>query len=315
MVKSLLFGLAFGSVGTLVAMQYHFVRTDERFVIVSRAHQPPLRSVYVDIRDWNTAMWEHYPELQEAIVKAGRQDLLTARSSTAKNLDSAIPFQGVSRTGETPIFTASEARSAPTPPSPKSALPPEASNSIQSPRVALGTSTATKSMFSESLSEPTMSEPTTTIKENPASQPAPHSTLTDLPVTAESLLHSMQRTVPQPEEIVPSAVAGRLTKPVPEVVAETLKQGPKPDWVQSLLRTIVPGASGSTESAFDEPAARAQSVLNAETPASPPLQKSVGPLQQIIPQRLPSVSPVPPTEDSAFPATPRRIDATGVLEI
>ncbi|HWL10499.1 MAG TPA: hypothetical protein VNQ76_18990 [Planctomicrobium sp.] len=89
MIKIFLFGLLAGAFGTVMAMQYHVVRTHERFMVVARIHQPPVRTAYVDVREWTPAMWEHYPDLSEAMVKAGRSDLLT-RDGRA-TLPQAIP--------------------------------------------------------------------------------------------------------------------------------------------------------------------------------------------------------------------------------
>ncbi|WP_437192106.1 hypothetical protein [Planctomicrobium sp. SH527] len=77
MIKSFVLGLLIGGTSGLMAMHYHLVRTPERLLLVSRVHQPPLRSIYVDARSWNPARWQHYPELSEAMVKAGHQELLT----------------------------------------------------------------------------------------------------------------------------------------------------------------------------------------------------------------------------------------------
>ncbi len=76
MLKSFAAGITVGAIATLVATQYHVIRTPERVLMISRVHQAPLRSAYVDVREWNPAMWEQFPELAEAVVKAGRRDLL-----------------------------------------------------------------------------------------------------------------------------------------------------------------------------------------------------------------------------------------------
>lgn len=311
MVKSLLFGLTVGSVGTLVAMQYHLVRTDERFVIVSRTHQPPLRSAYVDIRHWSPAMWEHYPELQEAIVKAGRQDLLTARVQPASTaLDSAVPFQGVSRTGDTPIFTASDARQAPTPPPVQKALPPEASNLLASPRVALGTPVTTMNLPSV---QPVPQPATTIIQNIPALS---HSTLSNLPEAAESMLQSMQRTVPAPEEIAASTAVTRSPGAAPGAVIEQLKEGSKPDWMQSLLRTIVPGTAPVPGASSPAPITTAPSPqASSRTAIADPFFREESAVEQIPPVSASPFRTVPQTEDRSFPATPRRIDSASGQEI
>jgi len=101
MVKSFLTGLAIGSVGALVAMQYHVVRTDERIMMVARVPQPPLRSIYVDVRRWSPTMWQHYPELAEAVTQAGHENLLAQDNSGRKAQAApmnAVPVMGTQHT-------------------------------------------------------------------------------------------------------------------------------------------------------------------------------------------------------------------------
>lgn len=90
MIKSFVVGLLIGGTSGLLAMHYHVVRTPERVLLVSRVHQPPLRSIYVDARSWNPARWQQYPELSEAMVKAGYEEIL-ARDTQRESQHQVLP--------------------------------------------------------------------------------------------------------------------------------------------------------------------------------------------------------------------------------
>ena len=292
MIKPLLFGLTLGSVGTLVAMQYHLVRTEERLLIVARAHQPPLRSTYVDIRHWSPAMWQYYPELQEAIVKAGRSDLMVSQTESTAATENAIPFQGVSGAGQTPIFTASEARKTETPPENVLAPATMGPTAFRLPQIALGAANSLRETVN--TTNPSAANPPTPL---PATSPAAEQ--------HESPLPAEQRTVPQPDQIVPSPLATRITNST-----SSPSGTPQGKWMQSLLRSIVPGAgespAGSVNAANPSPVSSAPATI-------PPEEK--GSLPEIPASTLPNAKPVLPTEESTFPATPRRIFTTGLRGI
>ena len=90
MLKSFLAGLTIGGVGALLSMQYHLVRSHDGVAVIPRLHQPPIRSVYADVRGWSPKMWETYPELTEAIVKSGRRELLMQDAMTHKVPDQPV---------------------------------------------------------------------------------------------------------------------------------------------------------------------------------------------------------------------------------
>lgn len=98
-LKTFVAGLLLGSVTMLLAMQFHLIRTTEGFTVVPRAEQPPLRSTYVDVRRWNTGMWKNYPEVSEALIKAGREDVMTsgaAHSLFSESSESTLKEAGAS---------------------------------------------------------------------------------------------------------------------------------------------------------------------------------------------------------------------------
>ncbi|WP_437228513.1 hypothetical protein SH661x_000946 [Planctomicrobium sp. SH661] len=279
MFKSLLSGLTVGSVGTLLAMQYHLVRTDEKFLIVSRAHQPPLRSAYVDIRHWSPAMWSHYPELREAMVKAGREDLMAERKSAPSSSpnDSAVPYHDVSKSVATPIHHVTEARAPSLVKKQATAIVQEQEPQIASPQIALGSS-----------------QPVATpiISAVPSAAPAPSQS------ELEHALPSMQRTVPHPVEMQssPPAIASHQETTSHSVSTPPATTAPAArDWMQNLLRNIVPAAEKPVQSA------------TAAEPDHAPSPAAVIPQPEPQSQPKPVEAAVPQDEEISFPASPRRI--------
>lgn len=76
MFKGFLAGLLSGCVFAILALNFHVVHSTEGIELVRRAQTAPLRSTYVDIRQWSGAMWQQYPEVAAALTQAGRTDLL-----------------------------------------------------------------------------------------------------------------------------------------------------------------------------------------------------------------------------------------------
>jgi hypothetical protein len=74
--KGFLAGLLSGCVLAILALNFHLVHSTEGIELVRRAQTAPLRSTYVDIRQWSGAMWQQYPEVAAALTQAGRTDLL-----------------------------------------------------------------------------------------------------------------------------------------------------------------------------------------------------------------------------------------------
>lgn len=280
MVKPFLFGLTIGGIGTLLAMQYHLVRTDERFLIVSRAHQPPIRSVYVDIRNWNEATWKSYPELQEAVIKAGREDLLTAQKKAEKVPEKAIvsgdsgpQMREVSTAGPTPILTAADLRQT---------LPGNAPQTF-------GSRPAT---------------PQTASPESSGSDWA------NSPISYKS--HGDQHNFPTMQKTVPNPVEMESRRTVPQQNAESDSQGEKasrPSWVLNLIRNMNP-LDTSTGDAQQEPQQAPQPAVSGPVPsqASPtPARASEVMPAEIQPYQAPTREAAPVQPESTFPSSPRRI--------
>ncbi len=75
-IRPFLCGLLAGACGGLFVTNFHVVNTPEGVVVVPRTQQPPLRSSYVDIRNWSEAMWANHPEVTAALVADGRSSLI-----------------------------------------------------------------------------------------------------------------------------------------------------------------------------------------------------------------------------------------------
>jgi len=316
MVKSLLFGLTIGSVSTLLAMQYHLVRTDERLVIVSRVHQPPLRSAYVDIRNWNPAMWEHFPELQEAVIKAGRQDLMVERAHpprtdqwTAPAGDDALPFHDVSKTGPTPIFTASESRSQLEPKSTVNSAKMFGGD-LLAPHIALGPPQPSPAPSNPVISSPYLE------------------TNSIFPRQTDSVLHGMgrpdgmDRTVPNPVDIQQPGGSSVMAERATQVLTDHASTSQKRSWMQSLLRSIVPGAESTSAQetatqlapAISRPSASVPGTLKQSFPFSPaplPSAAQSGSAQQFQPE----AKAIREAAESSFPFSPRRLPLSGARDL
>ncbi|MCA9080485.1 MAG: hypothetical protein KDA58_07995, partial [Planctomycetaceae bacterium] len=70
-------GLMAGAGLTVFALQYHVVHTNEGVIVVARTQKAPLRSTYVDVRDWSLSMWQQYPEVSLALASSGRTNVMT----------------------------------------------------------------------------------------------------------------------------------------------------------------------------------------------------------------------------------------------
>ena len=69
--------------------EYHFVMSDEGFLIVPKT-QSALKNVYVDIRGWSLQDWGQHPDVARALIQDGRSELIT--TGTAQNtLEQLIP--------------------------------------------------------------------------------------------------------------------------------------------------------------------------------------------------------------------------------
>jgi hypothetical protein len=72
-----------------VSYEYHFVMSDEGFLIVPKTRSA-LKNIYVDIRGWSLQDWGKHPDVARALIQDGRSELIT--TGTAENtLEQMIP--------------------------------------------------------------------------------------------------------------------------------------------------------------------------------------------------------------------------------
>lgn len=75
--KQFMLGMLAGTALTFVALRYHVVRHTEGVSLVPRNPQPPLRSIYSDVREWGSAMWEQHPEVAQALIANDQIDVIS----------------------------------------------------------------------------------------------------------------------------------------------------------------------------------------------------------------------------------------------
>lgn len=73
----LLTGVLLGSAGMWCVATYHLVQTADGTLCIPRV-QAGLSHIYVDVRTWTAAEWREHPQLAQALMRAGRQDVLPA---------------------------------------------------------------------------------------------------------------------------------------------------------------------------------------------------------------------------------------------
>ena len=68
-------GMVLGAVITIVAMNYHVVRTKNSWAVFPKQHAC-LSDTYVDVRDWSVGDWVDRPEFVKTLYENNRQDLI-----------------------------------------------------------------------------------------------------------------------------------------------------------------------------------------------------------------------------------------------
>jgi hypothetical protein len=92
-IRAFLFGTAVGAGAGYFALNYHVVHGPDGPFVVSRTEQPPIRSAYVDVRNWSAAMWRQHPEVTAALIKAGHSDVIASSAlSSSLSTESASPI-------------------------------------------------------------------------------------------------------------------------------------------------------------------------------------------------------------------------------
>ena len=82
-------GLTSGFLLMGLSYEYHFVRSDDGFLIVPKT-QSSLRNIYVDIRDWSLEDWGDHADVARALIQDGRSELITI-GATQNALEQLIP--------------------------------------------------------------------------------------------------------------------------------------------------------------------------------------------------------------------------------
>lgn len=80
---AVLFGMMVGGGLVYVAFEYHVVRTEESFLLVSK-QRANLSDAYVDIRDWKASDWKEHTQLAQNLTADGYGHL--AGASFARGL-------------------------------------------------------------------------------------------------------------------------------------------------------------------------------------------------------------------------------------
>jgi hypothetical protein len=76
-----------------LAYEYHFVRSDEGFVMVPKT-QSALKNVYVDIRGWSLEDWGEHPDVARSLIQDGRSDLITTGAADDAAGQAVPPLPG-----------------------------------------------------------------------------------------------------------------------------------------------------------------------------------------------------------------------------
>ena len=88
-VWTFLGGLIAGVLLMGFSYDYHFVRSDEGFLIIPKT-QSALKNVYVDIRGWSLGDWGDHSDVARALIQDGRSELITT-GVTENSLEQLIP--------------------------------------------------------------------------------------------------------------------------------------------------------------------------------------------------------------------------------
>ena len=91
---ALLFFFVLGGAAVASTYELHIVRSKAGFVVVPK-ETDGLKDVYADVREWDVEEWRDHPELIEALVANGHQDLVK-QSTTQEVIKNLIDFGNAS---------------------------------------------------------------------------------------------------------------------------------------------------------------------------------------------------------------------------
>lgn len=253
-MKLFLCGLVIGLIGGVFALQNHVVRTSDGVVVVARTTRPPLRSTYVDVRDWSATMWTQYPEVAAAVVQAGRSDLITQNAlgnflnGPGDNRGTPATSTSTSSLFEAPIRLLQQSTTETQP----SNIPVPQAEQYSPPPVAIPQTTPVAAPSRTLDLLPTLGE----------SAPFPsqyqHPSQMELVLPRDSSVnptqHSTMTVVTPLTETAPRSVA-----PASPPAIQDRAAGADPEWVRGLLKSLIP-----------EPGAATPSTQNTSTGTSAP---------------------------------------------
>ena len=82
-------GLATGCLLIGLSYEYHFVMSDDGFLVIPKT-QSALKNIYVDIRDWSLQDWGDHPDVARALIQNGRSEMITT-GATQNAIEQLIP--------------------------------------------------------------------------------------------------------------------------------------------------------------------------------------------------------------------------------
>ena len=254
-IRPFLCGLLAGACGGLFATNFHVVNTAGGIVVVPRTQQPPLRSSYVDIRNWSEAMWANHPEVTAALVKDGRSSLI-GENLKDNLLDNVLPKQTRSETAPPTRSTAHRSES----------LPVGRTNSIatksdppaDSERM-LDSGSAVRKRWEAALDKaiaPMVDEDPAELAADQASEVLPESNAQD---------NLVKQVKDQFKDSVPDPVPASAPKSTPNKIEVLPTSGDPSDMARDLLKQVIPQGGASPKSAAPL-RDLGQSLLNAPAP-------------------------------------------------
>ena len=94
-LSALLFGILLGGVFVYGGFNYHLVRANDGYLVVSRT-RVALDDAYVDIRNWGFSDWRKHPTLTRDMLQAGHGERVKAAVQDGL-VDEALQGLGLTR--------------------------------------------------------------------------------------------------------------------------------------------------------------------------------------------------------------------------
>lgn len=254
-IRPFLCGLLAGACGGLFATNFHVVHTAQGIVVVPRTQQPPLRSAYVDIRNWSEAMWTNHPEVTAALVKDGRSSLI-GDNLKDNLLDKVLPKQ--TRSDSVPSTRGTASRSGTLPVSQANSIATSSDPGVDSGRI-LEQGSAVRKRWEAALDKaiaPIVDEDPAELAADQTSEVLPDESSQD---------DLVQQLNDQFKDRVPDPVPAAQPKSTPNKIEALPTSGDPSDMARDLLKQVIPQGGSSPKSAAPL-RDLGQSQLNAPAP-------------------------------------------------